>query len=212
MKIFLVEDHPIFRHGLRDYIEYESDMEICGEAEDIGTAWSGIFRTEPDVILVDLSLKGRSGLELIKNLAGWKKELPILVLSTHEETLYAERALRAGAKGYIMKHETSEQIIKGIRAVSVGDIYVSPRITSILLTKTVGARDSSLLTIEENLSDRELEVFECLGKGLTTKEISDQLSLSPKTVATYRDRIKEKMGIKNTSELILHAVRWLDKS
>ena len=105
MRVYLVEDHPIFRHGLRDLIEDESDIEVCGEAESISTAWNDILRMEPDVVLVDISLKGRNGLELVKSLSGWKKELPILVLSTHEENLYAERALRAGARGYIMKHE-----------------------------------------------------------------------------------------------------------
>lgn len=205
----MVEDHPVFRHGLRVFIEDEPDMEVCGEAEDIGTAWDDILRMEPDLVLIDISLKGRNGLELVKSLSGWKKELPILVLSTHEENLYAERALRAGARGYIMKHEASERIIKGLRAVSVGDIYVSPRIASSLLSRTVGEQSTPPLSHEENLSDRELEVFALFGKGMTTKEISDRLNLSPKTIATYRDRIKEKLGIKNTSELICNAVQWL---
>ena len=210
MRVYLVEDHPIFRHGLRDLIEDESDIEVCGEAESISTAWNDILRMEPDVVLVDISLKGRNGLELVKSLSGWKKELPILVLSTHEENLYAERALRAGARGYIMKHEASEQIIKGIRAVFVGDIYVSPRITSLLLSRSVGEQSAPTISHEESLSDRELEVFTLFGKGMTTKEISARLNLSPKTIATYRDRIKEKLGIKNTSELIRNAVQWLE--
>ncbi len=210
MKVYLVEDHPIFRRGLRDLIEDEPDIEVCGEAEEIGTAWNDILRLEPDVVLVDISLKGRNGLELVKSLNGWKKELSILVLSTHEEKLYAERALRAGARGYIMKHETSEQIIKGIRAVFVGDIYVSPRIATILLSKSVGEQSVPAISPAESLSDRELEVFTLFGKGMTTKEISERLNLSPKTIATYRDRIKEKLGIKNSSELICNAVQWLE--
>lgn len=210
MRVYLVEDHPIFRHGLRDFIGDESDMEVCGEAEDIGKAWNDILRMEPDVVLVDISLKGRNGLELVKTLNGWKKDLAILVLSTHEESLYAERALRAGARGYIMKHETSDQIIKGIRAVFVGNIYVSPRIASSMLLKTVGEQSAQTISPEESLSDRELEVFGCFGKGMTTKEISDRLNLSPKTIATYRERIKEKLGIKNASELIRSAVQWLE--
>ena len=132
------------------------------------------------------------------------------VLSTHEENLYAERALRAGAMGYIMKHEAAEQIIRGIRTVFAGDIYVSSRITSLLLSKTLGKQAAPAVSPEESLSDRELEVFVFFGKGLTTREISDRLNLSPKTIATYRDRIKEKLGIKNTSELICNAVQWLE--
>jgi DNA-binding NarL/FixJ family response regulator len=211
LKIYLVEDHPIFRHGLRDFIEDEPDMQVCGEAEEIGTAWDEILRLEPDLVLVDISLKGRNGLELVKSLSGWKKELPILVLSTHEENLYAERSLRAGARGYIMKHEATDRVIKGIRAVMRGEIYVSPRIASSLLLKTVGEHSTPPLSLEESLSDRELEVFGLFGKGMTTKEISDRLSLSPKTISTYRDRIKEKLGIKNTPELIRDAVQWLEK-
>jgi DNA-binding NarL/FixJ family response regulator len=210
VRIYLVEDHPIFRHGLRDFIEDEEDMEVCGEAEEIGTAWNEILRLEPDLVLVDISLKGRNGLELVKSLSGWKKELPILVLSTHEESLYAERSIRAGARGYIMKHEATERIIKGLRAVFAGEIYVSPRIASLLLAKTVGKQSVPTLSCEETLSDRELEVFEFFGKGMTTKEISARLNLSPKTIATYRDRIKEKLGIKNSSELIRNAVQWLE--
>ncbi len=210
MRIYLVEDHPIFRHGLRDFIEDESDMEVCGEAEEIGTAWHEILRLEPDLVLVDISLKGRNGLELVKSLSGWKKDLPILVLSTHEESLYAERSIRAGARGYIMKHEATERIIKGLRAVFAGEIYVSPRIASQLLAKTVGKQSTPTIFHEETLSDRELEVFTLFGKGMTTKEISARLNLSPKTIATYRDRIKEKLGIKNSSELIRSAVQWLE--
>lgn len=211
LKIYLVEDHPIFRRGLRDFIEDEPDMQVCGEAEEIGTAWDDIPRLEPDLVVVDISLKGRNGLELVKSLSGWKKELPILVLSTHDESLYAERSLRAGARGYVMKHEASERIIAGLRALVAGDIYVSPRIASSLLSKTVGERSAPPLSLDESLSDRELEVFGLFGKGLTTNEVSEQLSLSPKTIATYRDRIKEKLGIKNTSELIRNAVQWLEK-
>jgi DNA-binding NarL/FixJ family response regulator len=211
LKIYLVEDHPIFRHGLRDFIEDEDDIQVCGEAEDIGTALDEIQRLEPDLVLVDISLKGRNGLELVKSLSGWRKELPILVLSTHEESLYAERSLRAGARGYIMKHEASDRIIKGIRAVFTGEIYVSSRVANSMLSKSVGDKPSPSLSPEESLSDRELEVFEFFGKGMTRKEISDRLSLSPKTIATYRDRIKEKLGVKNTSELIRNAVQWLEK-
>lgn len=210
MKVYLVEDHPIFRRGLRDLIEDEPDIVVCGEAEEIGTAWSEILRLEPEVVLVDISLKGRNGLELVKSLSGWQKKLPMLVLSTHEENLYAERALRAGARGYIMKHEAAEQIIRGIRAVYAGEIYVSPRIACLLLSRSVGEQSAPAAPPEKSLSDRELEVFSCFGKGMTTKEISDRLILSPKTIATYRDRIKEKLGIKNTSELICNAVQWLD--
>lgn len=185
-------------------------MEVCGEAEDIAAAWDEIQRLEPDIVLVDISLKGRNGLELVKTLSDWKKELSILVLSTHEESLYAERSLRAGARGYVMKHEAIDRIIGGIRAVLAGEVFVSPRIATMMLSKSVGNQVAQSINLSESLSNRELEVFELIGKGLSTSEISEQLSLSPKTVSTYRERIKEKLGLKNNSELIRKSIQWLE--
>lgn len=211
MKIFLVEDHPIFRRGLCDLLEEEEDLEVCGEAEDVGSALEGIGRTRPDVVLVDISLKGRSGLELVKTLNGTDPDLPILMISTHEESLYAERSLRAGARGYVMKHETADSVVAAVRGVVAGNVWVSRRVASTLLARSVGETIAPTAPPEERLSDRELEVFALFGQGLTTQEVSDKLSLSPKTIGTYRDRIKEKLGLRNASELLRDAVHWLEQ-
>lgn len=211
MRVFLVEDHPIFRRGLCDLLEEEEDLEVCGEAEDVGSALEGIGRTRPDVVLVDISLKGRSGLELVKTLNGTDPDLPILMISTHEESLYAERSLRAGARGYVMKHETADSIVAAVRGVVAGNVWVSRRVASTLLARSVGETIAPTAPPEERLSDRELEVFALFGQGLTTQEVSDQLSLSPKTIGTYRDRIKEKLGLRNASELLRDAVHWLEQ-
>ncbi|HSH70562.1 MAG TPA: response regulator transcription factor [Deferrisomatales bacterium] len=211
MKVFLVEDHPIFRRGLCDLLEEEEDLEVCGEAEDVGTALEAIGRTQPDVVLVDISLKGRNGLELVKILHGSDPGLPILMISTHEENLYAERSLRAGARGYVMKHETADSIVSAVREVVAGRVWVSPRVASTLLARTVGEAVAPTGPPEERLSDRELEVLALFGQGLTTKEVSDRLSLSHKTIGTYRERLKEKLGLRNSAELLRHAVRWLEQ-
>jgi DNA-binding NarL/FixJ family response regulator len=212
MKIYLVEDHPIFRRGLSDLIENEADLTVTGGAEDIGTAWKEIQEDIPDVILVDISLKGRNGLELVKMICDWKPELPILVISTHEENLYAERSLRAGARGYIMKHEAAEKVIEGIRQVAPGGVYLSSRMASTILAKSVGHAKANTISPEESLSDRELQVFELFGTGLGTKEISVSLNLSAKTIGTYRERIKEKLSLKNSSELLRRAVNWVERT
>lgn len=209
MRIFLVEDHPIFRRGLRGLLEEEPDLEVCGEAEDVGSAWDGVVQTRPDLVVLDISLKGRNGLELVKSLSTWRRDLPVLVLSTYEESLYAERSLRAGARGYIMKHEAADRIVRAIREVLAGGVHVSGRVAAALLSKSVGETSAPTASPDERLSDRELEVFELFGKGMTTKEVSDRLSLSPKTVGTYRDRIREKLGLKSSAEFFCHAAQWL---
>jgi DNA-binding NarL/FixJ family response regulator len=211
MKVFLVEDHPIFRRGLCDLLEEEEDFEVCGEAEDVGAALEGIGRTRPDVALVDISLKGRSGLELVKTLSSTDPELPILMISTHEENLYAERSLRAGARGYVMKHETADSIVNAVREVLAGRVWVSRGVASALLSRSVGETVPATAPPEERLSDRELEVFALFGQGLTTKEVSERLALSHKTIGTYRERIKEKLGLRNSAELLRHAVQWLER-
>jgi DNA-binding NarL/FixJ family response regulator len=211
VKVFLVEDHPIFRRGLCDLLDDEEDLEVCGEAEDVGTALEAIGRTQPDVVLVDISLKGRNGLELVKILHGTDPGLPILMISTHEENLYAERSLRAGARGYVMKHETADSIVSAVREVVAGRVWVSSRVASTLLARTVGETVPPTAPPEERLSDRELEVFALFGQGLTTREVSERLSLSHKTIGTYRERIKEKLGLRNSSALLRHAVQWLEQ-
>lgn len=214
MKVFIVEDHPIFRLGLKELLEQEADMTVCGEAEEIGEALAAIERAKPDLVIVDIALKGRNGLDLVKTLSDSGEGPPILVLSMHEESVYAERALRAGALGYIMKHETSESIVTAARSVLKGRVFVSERVSSLLLSKVArgGAALKQGQAPEQELTDREMEVFELLGKGMTTKEISETLCLSPKTIGTYRERIKEKLGHKNAMEMQRHAVQWVEES
>ncbi len=211
IRVFLVEDHPVFRLGLRELIEQELDLQVCGDAENIGAAWDRILKTRPDLVIVDISLVGRSGLELVKQLKDECPELPTLMLSMHEESLYAERALQAGARGYIMKHETSELIIDAIRKVCGGGVYLSPKVTNHILYKMVGGPAKGPLP-QHCLTNRELEVFEMIGRGLTTQEISGRLCLSAKTVGTYRERIKEKLQLRNASELAQRAVQWVEES
>lgn len=209
-KIFVVEDHPIFRFGLRELLEEESDFSVCGEADDIGGALEAIARTAPDLVIVDLSLKGRNGIDLLRELRARYRDLPLLVLSMYDEALYAERALAAGARGYIMKQETSGSIVQAVRRVLEGKVYLSERVMGDLVGKLVqggGQGDRSPL---ERLTDRELEVFRLIGKGCTTGEIAEQLHLSAKTIGTYRERIKEKLRLKNSAELTLHAMRLAD--
>ena len=209
-KIFLVEDHPIFRLGLRDLIEQEETFHVCGEADNVGTAWNMITKTLPDMVIIDISLVGRSGLELTKQLKDEYPNLPTLVLSMHEESIYAERALQVGARGYIMKHEAVDLIVDAINSVRKGKVFLSPKMTSEVLVKMVGGSTKSTLPLE-SLTNRELEVFEMIGRGLTTREISDQLILSAKTIGTYRERIKEKLKIRNSSELSQRAVQWVEQ-
>ncbi len=211
IRVFLVEDHPVFRLGLRELIEQELDLHVCGEAENVGSAWDKICRSKPDLVVVDISLVGRSGLELVKQLKDEVPELPTLVLSMHEESLYAERALQAGARGYIMKHETADLIVDAIRKVRSGEVYLSAKMTGEILYKMVGGTAKGPLP-QQCLTNRELEVFEMVGRGLTTREISDRLCLSAKTVGTYRERIKEKLKLRNASELTHRAVQWVEQS
>lgn len=211
IQVFLVEDHPIFRLGLRELIEQESDLHVCGEAENVGTAWDKIRQSKPDLVIVDISLVGRSGLELVKQLKQEYPELPTLVLSMHEEALYAERALQAGAHGYIMKHETADLIVDAIHQVRSGKVYLSAKMTSEMLYKMVGGTAKGPQP-QQCLTNRELEVFEKVGRGLTTQEISKQLCLSSKTIGTYRERIKEKLKLRNASELTHRAVQWVEQS
>ncbi|MHB8762748.1 MAG: response regulator transcription factor [Deferrisomatales bacterium] len=211
VRLFLVEDHPVFRSGLRELLEQEPGFTVCGEAEDVGQAWEEIRRTAPDLAVVDITLKGRSGLELVRLLAGWERDCPVLVLSMHEEAVYAERSLRAGARGYIMKHETFDSIVGAIRHVLAGRVYVRDRVMASILSRGATRHPTPPGDDGPRLSDRELEVLELIGRGVPTREIADRLSLSGKTVGTYRDRLKEKLGLKSAAELVCYAARWLEK-
>ncbi len=208
-KILVVEDHPLFRAMLVQLIDKELEMEVCGEADNIKDAMAIIERTCPDAAIVDLTLHGSSGLELIKDLKARKIRLPVLVLSMHEENLYAERVLRAGAKGYISKNEAPAEVVAAIRKVTAGRIYMSERITGTILER-VGTADKAMdPSGMDLLSDREIEVFQLIGRGLNSREIAERINLGESTVESYRSRIKGKLGIRNAAELYQRAVQWV---
>jgi len=207
-QVFLVDDHPAMRQGLKELIDQESDLAVCGQAADIPSALEGIKKTKPDVAVVDLTLKDASGLELLKDLKVRHASLPVLVLSMHSEALYAERCIRAGARGYIMKEATTENIIDALRLVLGGDVYLSADVSGKVLKKMAGMREENAETVE-NLSDRELEVFELIGRGLRTVDIAERLHLSVKTIESYREHIKEKLHLENAPKLTRTAVEWV---
>lgn len=208
IKVMLVEDHPMFRERLTMLINKDLGMVVCAEADNTRTAMSLVQREKPDVAIVDITLNGASGLELIKDLKAQEVALPVLVLSMHEESLYAERVLRAGARGYIMKSEASSEVVKAVKRVVGGEVYLSSKMTAQILDRMSQRRPMESKSAEL-LTDRELEVFQLIGSGKTTKEIARQLVLGDTTVETYRARIKEKLGLRNASELSQAATRWL---
>jgi DNA-binding NarL/FixJ family response regulator len=209
-RIFLVDDHAMFREGLRQLIDREPDFVVSGDAADFEEALKGISAAPPDLVITDISLSGNSGIDLIKTLKSRHPELPVLVVSMHEETLYAERALRAGAMGYVMKQEPAKAVKAAIRKVLGGDIHLSEKMASAVLGKLVHERtDEKSVSPMENLSNRELEVFRLLGEGKASRDIAQQLDLSVATINSFRNRIKEKMNFKNSTELILHAIHWV---
>lgn len=205
--IIIVEDHPIVRKGFIMLINQEHDMNVVGEAEGVRSALQLINTTQADLMLIDLSLNDGNGIELIKTVKNLKPRLPVLVVSLHEENVYAERAIRAGASGYIMKSEATENILTAIREVVNGNLYVSDTMKAFFLNKLTGYGKSSYFSTDA-LSDRELEVFQCIGDGKKTKEIAALLNLSVKTIETYKAHIKIKMGIKDSTDLIRRAVEW----
>ena len=209
-RVLIVEDHPMFRERLAYLISQEPDMEVCGEADNIRTGFELAQTSNPDVAIVDVTLKGSSGLELIKNLKAAGLEVPVLVLSMHDESLYAERVLRAGAKGYITKHEASAKVMTAVRQVLAGEIFLGTTAATKILSNLAG-RGNALDGVAR-LTDRELEVFELIGRGQTTREISIRLSLGGATVETYRARIKEKLRLENAAQLQLEATRWLHRA
>jgi DNA-binding NarL/FixJ family response regulator len=208
-RVFLVDDHPLVREGLANLINHQDDLTVCGAAEDSGEATTGIEKTKPDVALIDISLKNESGLELVKNLESKFPNVALIVLSMHDEALYAERALRAGARGYVMKRETTKSMLTAIRRVLDGDTYVSDRVVN-LMARRMSSRKAAAKSPVERLSDRELEIFRLLGQGRTTSQIAEDLRLSLKTVQAYCARAKEKFGVTSLTELLRAAIRWED--
>ena len=209
-RIFIIDDHPLVREGLTNLINRQDDLMVCGEAGDSAEAIAGIEKTRPDVTLIDISLKNESGLELIKNLESQTPSVSLIVLSMHDESLYAERALRAGARGYVMKRETTKSVLTAIRRVLNGGVYVSERVVNRMAARFAVSNKEFASSPVDRLSDRELEIFRLLGQGRTTSQIAADLHLSLKTVQAYCARAKEKFGVHSFSELIHLAIRWED--
>jgi DNA-binding NarL/FixJ family response regulator len=211
-KVFLVDDHPLVREHLTALLQAQADLEVCGEAADAPSAMSLIAQRAPDLVILDISLKRSNGLELIKNLKEMRPCLPVLVLSMHDETLYAERSLRAGALGYITKEEATVNILSAVRRVLSGQVYLSERMAGRLMKKMVGGAVTELTSPLEVLTDRELEVFQMLGQGLGTRQIAEELRLGIKTVESYRARIKEKLRLADGNQLLQHAIQWVQSA
>lgn len=208
-KVLIVDDHPIVRQGLIQLIDQEPDFQICGEAESAREALNLIATASPDIAIVDLSLKESSGLELIKDIKVRYGQLLVLVLSMHDESVYAERVLRAGARGYLMKEEAAEKVMAALRRVVSGEIYLCDKVAQNILAKMTGGPVTARESLVETLSDRELEVFLLLGQGMGTRQIAEKLHLSVKTIETYREHIKTKLNLVDASELLQHAIRWV---
>ncbi len=208
IRVLLVDDHPVLRRGLAQMINQEPDMMVCGEAEDAGKGFELVGTLNPDVAVVDISLKTGNGIELVKNVKARYPELPVLMLSMHDESLYAERALRAGSRGYIMKEEASEQVLLAIRRVLTGDIFLSERMKSKMINQLANGVRTVVSPLEQ-LTDRELQVFRLIGEGHSTRQIASELHLSVRTVEAYREYIKSKLNLKNATELVQHAFHWV---
>jgi len=209
-KILIVDDHPMMRQGLVQLITNEPDLAVAGEAETAEQAVSIIAQAAPDLVLADISLTGKSGLELIKDIQALRPGLAVLVISMHDESIYAERVLRAGGRGYIMKHEGGKQMMQAVRHVLSGQIYVSPKMSGKILELFSGRRSESGGSPVERLSDREFEVFQLIGQGKGTRQIAEQLHLSVKTVEVHRQHIKEKLRLTDAPSLARYAVQWVE--
>jgi DNA-binding NarL/FixJ family response regulator len=211
-RILIVDDHPLFRHGIADLINAEPDLEICGEADSAPAALEGIRRHSPDLVTIDISLRGANGIELLKSIRAEHARLPLLVLSMHDESLYALRALRAGARGYIMKQEALDRVMSAIRQVLRGDLYVSPSMSGRMIEEFVqGSSGAAGASIADKLTDRELEILQLIGQGHGVQQIARELNLSAKTVETHRAHIKEKLNFQTARELARFAVQWVDQ-
>lgn len=209
-KILLVDDHPLVREWLANLINQQLDLQVCGEAANASEALELVGTAKPDIAVVDISMEGGSGIELIKNIKALYPNVMVIVLSMHDEMLYAERALRAGARGYIMKREATKKILLALRAVLAGKLYISDKVNELMAEKFVEGRLGSSESPLEQLSDRELEVFQLLGRGLSTRQIAEDLNVSFKTVQAYCARIKDKLNLTNATELLREAIRWHD--
>ena len=209
-KILVVDDHPFMRAGMTQLIDRQPDLQVCGEAGNSADAMREVAQRHPDLVLTDLTMPGRGGLEFIKDLQAMAAGVPVLVMSMHDEAIYAERVLRAGGRGYIMKEAGGENLLTAVRQVLRGEVYVSPRMAARLLEMFSGRKPRGSSSPIEKLSDREFEVFQLIGQGNSTRDIAERLNLSPKTVDVHRGHIKEKLELKDTTALVRHAVRWVE--
>jgi len=207
-RVVIIEDHRMFREQLAHLIDKADDMNVCGQTDNIRDGLALITQTQPSIAIIDITLRGSSGLELLKDLRSHGIDLPTLILSMHDESVYAERALRAGAKGYVTKNEASTGVLKAIRQILKGEIYLNPRFMSRMVSRITGGGDIAIEPIQR-LADRELEVFDLIGHGLTTREIASQLNLGVTTVDTYKTRIREKLNLENSARLRFEATRWV---
>ncbi|WP_395747885.1 response regulator [Prosthecobacter sp.] len=208
-RLLVVDDHPVFRHGICQYLGQVSEITICAEASNAQLALEAMRKHGPDVVLMDVSLPGTNGIELIKYMLAEQPNLIILMISMHDESLYALRALRAGAKGYLMKQQTMEHILDALRKVCGGGIYVSPQFSEKLIFKSIAGSTGEFGSPVEKLSDRQLEVLQLFGRHKSTREISEALHISVKTIETHRTHIKEKLGFKDAEELMDFATEWI---
>jgi len=207
--ILIVDDHPLFREGLRQIIERDATLIVCGEASTAAEALQIIPQVKPDLVLVDISLGDTSGIDLVKDIKEKYDELPLLIISMHDESLYAERSLRAGAMGYLMKQEPGKTVKAAIHKVLGGEIYLSESMSSAVISKLMHGQENSPASLVETLSDRELEVFRMLGQGKGTRQIAQHLGIGIATVHSFRNRIKDKLHIKTASEVMLHAIHFI---
>ena len=210
-RILLVDDHAVVRYGIAQLINKQADMIVCGEQEDAANALSAIDKLKPDLVIADISLKDSSGLELMRNIKVQFSKLPVLVVSAHDESVYAEVAFRAGALGYLMKQEALEKIVTAIRRVLSGNIYVSEALGAKMLQQQIRGKTDLQESPVKSLSDRELEVFQLIGQWKKTSEIAQELHLSIKTIEYYREQIKHKLNLKNSAELTQHATAWVQR-
>lgn len=207
-RILLVDDHPLFLEGLRQMIDRNAALEVVGEVADAPSAMKAIAELKPHLVIVDITLGHTNGLDLIKTLKAKHEDLPVLVISMHDESLYAERAIRAGAQGYVMKSEPAKTVRSAIMKVLGGDIFLSESMSGSVLSKLMSGKGDVPMSPVEQLSDRELEVFQLMGQGMPTRQIAEELHLTIPTIHSFRNRIKEKLKLKSSTELLLHAMQW----
>lgn len=212
-RVYTVDDHPLIRRALAALISAENDMEMCGQAEDASAGLQEIMKLQPDLVIVDITLKGNSGLELIKSIRAFNPKIQIVVLSMHHESIYGLRVLKAGARAYVMKHDAMTKVVEAIRRVRNGDLFVSDYVANEMLNQLVGGQSSDNPTASpvSSLSDRELEVVNLIGNGLLTREIAARLHVSVKTIETHRAHIKTKVHVQNATQLVQFCVRWVEE-